>query len=115
MQEVVILAGTVGSGGTLSDELFGLASTSDRLNQRQIIGLQVPTTFTGTNLGIAVSLDGTTFGPLGDASGVVDIKAAGSRHIALLNTAYNGFVSAKIYTGSAQAQATVFKVIARRP
>lgn len=115
MQEVVILSGTVGSGGTLSGELVDLTTTFDRLDQRQIIGIQVPSTFTGTDIGISVSLDGTTFGPLGDAAGVVNIKAAGSRHISLTNTLYNGWSSAKIYTGSAQGQATIFNVIARRP
>lgn len=116
MLDQINLVGTVGSGGTLSGEFTALYNTADLVSMRDLIGIQTPAAFTGTNMGFVVSYDGTTFYPLTNVAGtVVDIKAAGSRCIPLDATTFQGFQSVKAFTGSAQGQATVLTLIARRP
>ena len=96
---------TIANGGT--------TSTSYELGGTHLIGVLIPSAFTGTKLFVEGSLDGTTFYELyGSSSGTArEIKVAVNRFIEIESNYDNPFNFIRLVSNSAQVGERKIKII----
>jgi len=96
---------TIANGGT--------TSTAYELGGTHLVGLLIPSAFTGTKLTIEGSIDGTNFYQLyGSTSGTVkEIKVAANKFIEIENNYDNPFNFIRLVSNSVEAGERKIKII----
>lgn len=89
----------------------GTASAAILCNGLSLVGIQLPATFTGTALTFQVSVDGTTYQSLYNASGAVSYTVAEGRFYAINPQDFYGVVYLKIVSGSSEGAARSFTAL----
>jgi hypothetical protein len=108
LSQVVVTTVTIAASGTVSGATFDLSDFS-------IVGVVTPSALTGTALTFQVSVDGSTFVLLQQASGAYSLASvAASRAIAVDPDMFRAWRYAKVVSGSAEAAERVITLVLDR-
>lgn len=79
-----------------------------------LVGIQMPAAFTGTSIGLMVTLDGTNYVDVYDLSGnLLAITVAADRYISLDPGVYIGLETIKIKSGSTELAARTITLVVK--